>query len=188
MWSSKLNNILTAMQKAFLPLLLLIALAGCFRPLYAQIDPNNITEGSSVYVETIDGEIGQILQTELQFLLKSVRDKQGRSLRLNVRPAQSGSRYFVDVDRDRDRLGAVIMQARYTLREEGGGAEITKGIARSSATYEAGTQINNSASAKKDAASRAAKLAARIIADKIAFALNLDEKDTLSENSSADVN
>ena len=146
-----------------LVLLLGLVTSGCFRPLYGAIDPNNDLAGSSpIYVETISGQMGQTLQNELQFLLSPVRDIQNRSLSLKVTPSQSQKNFFTDVDRDRAKLGAVAVEARYELVEVGNKTPITKGTASASASFENDGQILNREQAIEDAADRAAKTVARI--------------------------
>ena len=176
-----LSNISKRLGKIALLFVFSLLLSGCFKPLYADLNPAQSTYGSSIYVETIDGEIGQILQTELQFLLKTVQDPLGRDLTLKVSPGVSGTGFFVDVDRDRERLGAMTMQARYFLSEAGNTTPLTSGIARSTANYEADSQVIAQQAAQKDASIRAAKIAARIIADRMALALNHTNNSTNTE-------
>jgi len=73
------------------------------------------------------------------------------------------------------------MQARYFLTEVGNPTPLTSGIARSTANYEADTQIIAQQAGQKDASMRAAKIAARIIADRLALTLNHNNSLTNTE-------
>lgn len=159
-------------------ILLSLALAGCFRPLYGPSvsGPAVGATLAAIDVAPIADRLGQervgyYLQQELRFDLDGGVPVEKR-YRLELSVSQAITSPIVDTATGRADSATLTSTVGYVLKPIGGEGTITQGTAVASATYDRNPQRFASVRAARDAEIRAAKTIADQIRIRLATALS----------------
>lgn len=155
-----------------------LGLAGCFRPIYAELPTGGTVHDAlaAVDVATIidrsgQERIGHYLRNELAFGLDGSGKAPPKRYKLEMTVTERLSAAVVNTQTGRADAAVLIVEAEYTLKPLGDGPVVTSGKATASASYDRGPQRFASLRAARDAELRAAKLLAEQIQTRIAATL-----------------
>jgi LPS-assembly lipoprotein len=157
--------------------LLCLALAGCFRPIYAELPTGGTIRDSlaAVDVATIidrsgQERIGHYLRNELAFDLDGSGQPRPKRYKLEMTVTERLSTTVVNTQTGRADAAVLIVDADFTLKPLDG-SPILAAKATASASYDRGPQRFASVRAARDAELRAAKLLGEQIQTRIAATL-----------------
>lgn len=149
------------------------ALGGCFRPLYGELSAGRSMQDelAAIQVDDINDRLGHYLRTELIFLLDGSGEPPPKRYRLKITPTLSLATAIVDSTSTRADAATLNGSAAFTLTRLDNGAEVFKGTAVGSATYDRSVQRYATVRAARDAEIRLGKLLADQIKTRIAAGL-----------------
>jgi LPS-assembly lipoprotein len=137
---------------------LLLLVAGCFQPVNSvRLGTDGAAALSDVSVGRVDGYMGYILKSELDFLLNEGKaGKSGRYL-LNVQARETQESPIVDSVTGRVQVANLVVQAVYELKDTKTGKSVTTGRTFATSSFDRSTQRFSAERAKRDAQERMGK-------------------------------
>ncbi len=153
-------------------LCLVLALGGCFRPIYAPQAGSDLRgDMQSIAIDPVQGRFGHYLTEELRFLLNGSGDQPTPKYRLAITFTQAGQTALVDTVTGRATANSLSVRADYKLLPITGGAPVTEGYVISLADYDRGSNRFANVRAARDAEIRNAKTLADQIRTRLATML-----------------
>lgn len=168
MWSSK------PLFKSALACLMVLALAGCFRPLNGQFGKDNAMMASElalVDVEPMQDNLGHFLVQNVMFELNGGQIPAKPRYKLTMKATNALMTPVIDSSSGRADVGSVVTSVNFILTRLDTGAEIGRGVVNSSATFDRMSQRFAAARARRDAESRVAQAMAEDIRTRVATLL-----------------
>ena len=151
-----------------------LALAGCFRPMYATLNDPVAADGTltpslnerlaGIEIGPIDGRIGQRVRNELAYGLNGGA---GNEYRLTFSVTESIEDVIVQTTREPE-AQILVLRVRFTLTDLATGKVVHGGNAVARASYDRSEQIFANERAKLDAENRAARVVANSLKTRIA--------------------
>lgn len=137
---------------------LLLFVAGCFQPVNGmRLGADGTAALSDVSVGRVDGYMGYILKSELDFLLSEGKvGKSGRYL-LNVQTRETQESPIVDSVTGRVQVANLVVQAVYELKDTNTGKSIAGGRTFATSSFDRSTQRFSAERAKRNAQERMGK-------------------------------
>lgn len=136
-----------------------LSLSGCFQPVNSvQIGNSSMASAlSEVSIGKIDGYLGYVLKSELDFLLSQTGGSQAKRYVLNVKTQQTLENPVVDSVTGRAQVTSLAVQAIYDLRDTKSGKLLANGTTFANANYDRPSQRFAAERARRDAEERVAK-------------------------------
>lgn len=149
--------------------LLMAGLAGCFRPMYGELNsgPAVVDQLSRIDVQIGGGRVGQSLRNELLYAFNGGSEPSGSSYKLTVSIGESAEDVILQRSGE---AGTTFyeLRANFTLIDVNTGRVLHGGSAVSRTSYDRTQQIFANQRAALDAQNRAVKVVARAIRTRIA--------------------
>jgi LPS-assembly lipoprotein len=147
-------------------------LGGCLRPMYGGSTGQALSgQLKSVSVDEIPGLVGHYLNQELAFAFTGGQSDQTARYRLAITLNQRYQTPVVDSVTGRAEAAVALVEANYVLTSKADGAEIAKGRAQASASYDRLSQRYAAVRAARDAEVRIARLLSDQIQTRVAATL-----------------
>ena len=151
-----------------------LALAGCFRPMYATLDNQVAADGTvapglddrlaGIEIAPVDGRVAQRVRNELAYGLNGGA---GNEYRLTLSVNQSIEDVIVRRTREPE-AQILVLRVRFTLTDQTTGKVVHGGNVVARASYDRSEQIFANERAKLDAENRAARVVANSLKTRIA--------------------
>jgi LPS-assembly lipoprotein len=154
---------------------LALLLGACLQPMnHLQVasTPSARVALSQVGLGRVEGYLGFILQTELEYLLSGDGRPGPRRYVLDVNLRESQTEAIVDSVTGRTETANLFVEAEYVLKDSQSGAILTKGRTFANAFYDRSSQFFSASRARRDAEERAAKLLAERLRSIVIVALS----------------
>jgi LPS-assembly lipoprotein len=155
-----------------------LSLAGCFRPLYAELPTGGTVRDALAAVDVAaivdrpgQERIGHYLRNELAFDVDGSGQPRAKRYKLELSVAERLAATVVNLQTGRANSAVLIADADFTLKPLGDGPVILSGRATASASYDRGPQRFASLRAARDAEIRVARQLAEQIQTRIAATL-----------------
>jgi LPS-assembly lipoprotein len=156
----------------FAGLLSVLALGGCFHPLYAPASGRDVQgELAAIQVAPIPDRLGHYLANELIFAFNGTGSQVTPKYRLVVATRERVETPLVDTISGNATSGTVVVDAEYKLLPILGGDPVTQGTAFTIASYDRSNQRFANIRAARDAEIRDAKTLADQIRTRVAAAI-----------------
>lgn len=156
-------------SRLFGTLVLPLALAGCFQPLYTTLGPGGLeSELQAIKVDPISDRIGHYVEDELVFGLNGSRAPVPPKYRLVVKLRERIQTPIVDTVTYRATAATVITDAEFQLLPIAGGVPIYKSVSFGAASYDRFAQRISNVRAARDAEIRDARTLGDNIKEQIA--------------------
>lgn len=160
-------------RRALLAALLVgVPIAAC-RPMYADLGGGRTVadELAAIQIDEVRGLLGHYLDQELTFLLTGGQPPPAARYKLAITVTERAQTPVADVATGRAQAATIIVDANFVLTRMGDGAEVMRGLATGSASYDRLNQRFAGLRAGRDAEIRISKLLAEQIKTRIAAKL-----------------
>jgi LPS-assembly lipoprotein len=170
-WSDRLAGLAPRRAVLVLALVPVLALGGCFRPMYASVSPTGQTLDTtmaSVMINPVSGRVPQQVRNNLDFGLTGGGARPDIRYTLNLSVTTSRYSSIVDVQTDQPQVDTVIVSADFTLTPVGGKAPVLTGHNFASKSFDRTLQRFVALRAARDAENSASEIVADQIRTRVA--------------------